>query len=77
VQRQPQDVDRRLDQLGRHPGQEQAGRRIRVDHRPAPVDEDRWIRLVAREHIAQRRQHGRELRTAELTFGIGGCESAG
>ena len=42
---------------------------VGVDHGPVPVEEDRRIRLVAGQHVPQRREHGRQVRPVQLPFG--------
>jgi len=41
-----------------------------------PVDQKRRVRLLAGQHVAQRRQQRRQLRAAQVTLGVGRCEAA-
>ena len=50
VQAEPQDVDRRLQQVRRQAGQQCGHPAVRLQQVPAAVDDERWVRLERREH---------------------------
>ena len=64
MQREPERVDRRRELLGRDALEQQRDARVGVQHLPVAVDDQRRIRLVALEHVAQRGAHGVVLRAA-------------
>ena len=73
VEAQPQDVDRRLEQLGRNAsGQERYGA-VGGDHPPVTIHDEGRIWLVAArdalEHLAYRPHLGR----IEVVLCVGGC----
>jgi len=54
VQAEAQDVDRRLEQVRCRAGDQHPDARVRRDHAPMAVDDDRGIRLVAGQHPIER-----------------------
>jgi hypothetical protein len=77
MQAEPQDVHRRLEQMGCASRHEHAERRVAVDHFPPSVDDHGRIRLVPAQHQLQRFADGRKLRLLEAVLRVGRGVAAG
>ncbi len=75
VETEAQDVDRRLEQLRRHAGQQRRHDAVGGDQRPVAVDRERGERLVTGQHPVDRRPRHSQRGVIEIALGVGGGET--
>ena len=75
VQAEPQDIDRRLEQLWRHAGQQRRYDTVGGDQRPVAVDRQRGERFVPGQHPVDRRSRHSQRGVIEIALGVGRSES--
>jgi hypothetical protein len=77
MQRQAQDVHRRVEQVRRDAGGQQPDRAVGRDHAPVAVDDERGVGLVAGEHAVERLADGAHLGRLEVALAVGGRVAGG